>query len=94
MSDSQAVTTERADQLLTVGDICGMIGAHEQTVRGWIRTGELKALQFGSRIGYRIRLRDYEDFLRRRTFTGAIAAQLLRGASAPQTPDEHRRRAL
>ena len=73
--------TQRADQLLTVADVAGRIGAHEQTVRGWIKTGELKAARFGTRIGYRIRLGDYEDFLRRRTLTGAIAAQLLRGAS-------------
>jgi hypothetical protein len=51
-------------------------------VRGWIKTGELKAARVGTRIGYRIRLGDYEDFLRRRTLTGAIAAHLLRGASA------------
>ena len=73
--------TQRADQLLTVADVAGRIGAHEQTVRHWINTGELKAARFGTRIGYRIRLGDYEEFLRRRTLTGAIAAQLLRGAS-------------
>ena len=76
--------TQRADQLLTVADVAGRIGAHEQTVRGWIKTGELKAARFGTRIGYRIRLGDYEDFLRRRTLTGAIAAHLLReAATAP-----------
>ena len=77
-----ATDAQRADQLLTVADVAGRIGAHEQTVRGWIKTGELKAARFGSRIGYRIRLGDYEDFLRRRTLTGAIAAQLLQSASA------------
>ena len=87
MSDShlyvQNGTTDspRADQLLTVADVAGRIGAHEQTVRGWIKTGELKAAKFGTRIGYRIRLGDYEDFLRRRTLTGAIAAHLLQGAA-------------
>ena len=74
--------TQRADQLLTVADVAGRIGAHEQTVRGWIKSGDLKAARFGTRIGYRIRRGDYEDFLRRHTLTGAIAAQLLRGASA------------
>jgi len=63
--------------------VAGRIGAHEQTVCGWIKTGELKAARFGTRIGYRIRLGDYEDFLRRRTLTGAIAAHLFRGAAAP-----------
>ena len=37
--------------------------------------------QFGTRIGYRIRLADYDDFLRRRTLTGVIAAHLLKAAS-------------
>ena len=76
-----ATDTQRADQLLTVADVAGRIGAHEQTVRGWIKSGELKAARFGTRIGYRIKSSDYEDFLRRRTLTGAITAQLLRGAS-------------
>jgi len=84
MSDVQTVTTEvqRADQLLTVADVAGRIGAHEQTVRSWIKNGDLKAARFGTRIGYRIRLGDYEDFLRRRTLTGAITTHLLRGAAA------------
>jgi hypothetical protein len=62
--------------------VAGRIGAHEQTVRGRIKSGELKAARFGTRIGYRIKSSDYEDVLRRRTLTGAIAAQLLRSASA------------
>jgi excisionase family DNA binding protein len=84
MSDVQTATTDvqRADQLLTVADVAGRIGAHEQTVRSWIKNGELKAARFGTRIGYRIRLGDYEAFLSGRTLTGAIAAHLLREASA------------
>jgi excisionase family DNA binding protein len=70
-----------ADQPLTGADIAGRIGAHEQTVRSWIKSGELKAARFGTRIGYRIKRSDYDDFLRRRTLTGAIAAHLLREAS-------------
>ena len=66
----------RDDQLLTVADIAGHIGAHEQTVRGWSRSGELKASKFGTRIGWRIRRAD-DDFLRRRQLTGAITRQLL-----------------
>ena len=77
-----ATDVQSADQRLTVADAAGRIVAHEQTVRGWITTGELKAARFGTRIGYRIRLGDDEDVLRRRTLTGAIAAQLLRGAAA------------
>jgi excisionase family DNA binding protein len=68
--------TDRADELLTVADIAGHIGAHEQTVRGWLHRGELKASNFGTRIGWRIRRADDDDFLRRQ-LTGAIARQLL-----------------
>jgi excisionase family DNA binding protein len=75
---SSAAVLERAK---TGADVAGRIGAHEQTVRGWITTGELKAARFGTRIGYRIKRTDDEDFLRRRTLTGAIAAQPLKGAS-------------
>jgi hypothetical protein len=56
-------------------------GAGEQTVRGWIWNGKLKAAKFGTRIGYRIKWSDYEDFLHRRTLTGAITAHLLKAAS-------------
>ncbi len=69
--------SDRDDQLLTVADIAGHIGAHEQTVRGWIHRGELRASKFGTRIGWRIRRADYDEFLRRRQLTGAIARQLL-----------------
>jgi excisionase family DNA binding protein len=64
------------DQLLTVADVAGHIGAHEQTVRGWIHSGELKASKFGTHIGWRIRRAD-DDFLRRRQLGSAIARQLL-----------------
>ena len=39
------------EQLLTVADIASHIGAHEQTVRLWIKRGELPASTFGTRIG-------------------------------------------
>ncbi len=62
----------------------GIVGAHEQTVRHWIKTRELKASKFGTRIGYRIRLGDDEDFLSRRATTGAISRLLLDGLPSPQ----------
>jgi excisionase family DNA binding protein len=65
------------DQLLTMANIAGHIGAHESTVRLWIREGDLQAHRFGSRIGYRIRRSDYEAFLRRRSLLGAVTCQLL-----------------
>jgi excisionase family DNA binding protein len=74
------------DQLLTVADVAAHVGAHEQTVRLWIKRGELKASKFGTRIGYRIRRGDYDDFLRRRTLTTVIARQLLRQATPSSDP--------
>jgi excisionase family DNA binding protein len=84
MTQRRSADTQRAHQRLTVADVAGRIGAHEQTVRGWITTGERNAARFGTRIGYRIKRTDYEEFLRRRTLTGAITAHLLKGtATAP-----------
>ncbi|HEU0115395.1 MAG TPA: helix-turn-helix domain-containing protein [Thermomicrobiales bacterium] len=65
------------EQLLTVADIAAHIGAHESTVRGWIKTGELRATKFGARLGWRIRRGDYREFLRQRTHAGAVARELL-----------------
>jgi excisionase family DNA binding protein len=76
----------RSEQLLTVAEVAAHIGANEQTVRQWIRQGELRAAKFGTRIGYRIKRADYDDFLRRRTLTTAIARQLLQ-ASAVSGPE-------
>ena len=77
-----SVSHEQSEQLLTVADIAGIVGAHEQTGCGWIKSRELKASTFGTRIGYRIKRSDFEAFLDRHTLTGAIAARLLRGATA------------
>jgi excisionase family DNA binding protein len=65
------------EQLLTVADIAAHVGAHESTVRAWIKTGELRATKFGARLGWRIRRGDYREFLRRRTLAGAVARELL-----------------
>ena len=65
------------EPMLTVADIAGHLGANEQTVREWIKRGELTASKFGSQIGYRIKQSDYDAFLARRTLTSAISKQLL-----------------
>lgn len=71
------------EPLLTVADIAGHTGAHEQTVREWIRRGELKASKLGSRVGYRIKQSDYDAFLAKRTLADAISRRLLIGAVDP-----------
>ncbi len=71
------MATAADDQLLTVADVAGYIGAHEQTVRVWIRSGELVATRFGNRIGWRIKRADLDRFLTRRQVAGAVARLLL-----------------
>jgi excisionase family DNA binding protein len=88
---SEPAIPQRPDpeQFLTVADVAAHIGAHESTVRGWIKSGELKAAKFPTRIGYRIRRADYHVFLQRRTLTAAITRQLLAATSSndPLTAD-------
>jgi excisionase family DNA binding protein len=48
---------------LTVAEICERLKVHEETVRRWIRTGQLKARAFGGRTGYRILESDFQEFL-------------------------------
>ena len=86
-----ATDTQRADQLLTVADVAGRIGAHEQTVRGWIKSGELKAARFGTRIGYRIRLGDYEEFLAGAPSPAPSPRTSSGKQRRPPTPEPHRR---
>ncbi len=61
----------------TVADIVGKLRVHEQTVRRWLREGELKGYNFGGKSGYRIRASDFDTFLeshRERPATGKAAA--------------------
>jgi len=51
------------EPMLTVQDITKLLKVHEETVRRWIRTGELRATLLGSaKGGYRIRRADFEEF--------------------------------
>ena len=52
-----------AQEWLTIEEIAEELRVSEETVRRWIRTKQLKALSIGR--GYRIRRKDYEDFLDR-----------------------------
>ena len=62
------------EQWLEVKDIVDKLNVHEQTVRRWIREGELPALMFSRRSGYRVRARDLNAFLE---------AQMEKGKAAP-----------
>ena len=55
---------EPDEEILTVKEIAKQLRVTEKTVRNWITNGELAAFDLGK--GYRIRRRDYDDFLRNR----------------------------
>ncbi len=52
------------DKMLSVEDVADELGVNPETVRVWIRSGELVALSIGK--GYRISRADLDDFIRRR----------------------------
>jgi len=54
------------EELLSVEDVSRRIGVHAQTVRGWIKGGDLRALRFGGRTGYKIEPGDLQAFLESR----------------------------
>jgi excisionase family DNA binding protein len=47
----------------SVQDLVERLGVHEQTVRRWIKSGELTAYALGDRAGYRIAPEDLQTFL-------------------------------
>ena len=52
--------------LLTVDDVAKRLGVHPDTVRKWIRSGELEAIVLGGPAGYRIPQDALDKFLRER----------------------------
>jgi excisionase family DNA binding protein len=54
---------------LTVDDISRSLKVHPQTVRRWLRTGELHGVLLGDKAGYRVDAQDLEIFLRHRGYS-------------------------
>ena len=52
------------DKMLTVRQVADQIQVNPETLRNWIRTGELDALDIGG--VYRISRADLDDFIQRR----------------------------
>lgn len=53
-----------SEEMLTIRQVADEMKVHYETVRGWIQSGELVAIDIGR--GYRISRTDLEDFKRRR----------------------------
>ena len=54
------------ERWLTVEEIVDMLKVHEQTVRRWLREGELRGVLLGRKAGYRVRESDLAAFLQAR----------------------------
>ncbi len=53
------------DRWYTVEEIAGRLQVHEQTVRRWLRDGDLDGRNFGGRTGWRISESAINEFLRK-----------------------------
>ena len=54
------------EALYTVEDIARIFSVHPETVRNWIKSGELGGLKLGGAAGYRISESDLQAFLKKR----------------------------
>jgi excisionase family DNA binding protein len=54
------------DILYTVEEIATRLSVHPDTVRRWIKSGELRAINLGARAGYRIPKSALDEFLQQR----------------------------
>ena len=61
---------------LSVREVSEQLGVAPATVQRWIRNGELKALKFGGRMGYRIESGEVAAFVRRRAVAVAVSNRL------------------
>ncbi len=62
------------DNLLTVQQVADMLQVHPETVRRWLRDGELDGTPLGGKSGWRIRRSRVEAFLMQRSELAKIPA--------------------
>ena len=60
------MTDDERDGWLTVQEVAETLRLNEETVRRWIRSGDLPVLDLGTRAGYRIRREDLETYTNER----------------------------
>ncbi|CAN5803317.1 hypothetical protein BH23CHL2_BH23CHL2_27440 [soil metagenome] len=76
---------------LTVREVASELQVHEETVRRWIRNGELSALKFGGpRTMYRVRPADLSAFMRQHTRSSSQRAAREPSKAAAERPTDFR----
>ncbi len=54
-------------EYFTVREVAERLKVHPQTLKDWLRSGELEGVNFGGRTGWRITDAQLRDFVERRT---------------------------
>ena len=62
------------ERWLTVAEIASRLKVHQQTVRRWLRIGQLPGRALGRKAGWRVRERDLDAFMRGEGPEGKVAA--------------------
>jgi excisionase family DNA binding protein len=55
-----------AEKLLTLDEVAERLGVNVETVRRWVRNGEIEVIDLGGRAGYRVTELALERFIRSR----------------------------
>jgi excisionase family DNA binding protein len=58
------------ERLMTVEQVAERLQVNEQTIRRWLRDGEMTGVPFGGRTGWRVSEEDLRAFLDRRRAAG------------------------
>ena len=62
------------DELLTVAQIAEQVQVTPETVRRWIKTGQLRGHAVSRRLGFRVRRADLNEFLNLRDSTPLVVS--------------------
>jgi len=54
------------ERIFTVEEVAKALSVHPETVRNWIKSGQLRAMKLGGSAGYRIPESAFEEFRRER----------------------------
>jgi excisionase family DNA binding protein len=54
------------ERYLTVAQVAELLQVNPETVRRWLRAGELAGISLGDKAGYRVTDSDLRDFIARR----------------------------